>query len=249
MGKILKLSVSAEPVRVRDPFVVAAETKASGESIIANAQQAAERIRRQAIASAEKQRAEARAESEAILLEAKNQKESVFEQSRQEGRAVGRQEILEEFRPSVEKATADFEELVRTAEVALKDTLETNKTELVALALSVAEKIIKRIADEDAELVRRTVVEALNQARDRQSLIIRAHPDDLRLLEDYEQDLMARFEDVRTVRFEEDERVDAGGVWIEAESGFIDARISTQIDEIIDSVLPGAERAPNKLTS
>jgi flagellar assembly protein FliH len=240
-GKVLKMEMAEEAVRVRIPQTEKAEAQSEAGVILDGAQAMSERVRRGALAAAEKERQAARADAARILLEAAEQRGAIFEQARQEARAEMQREVIQEFRPRVEEAVAGFEEVVRSGEAAFLETLEAHREELITLALAVAERVILRSAEEDRNLVRRTVEAALKAASDRQSVTLRINPEDIEILEEFETDLLSKFDDLETLKFESDRRVDRGGAWVETPSGFIDARIRTQIAEIMRSVLPPEE--------
>jgi flagellar assembly protein FliH len=141
----------------------------------------------------------------------------------------------------LQEALDEFERVVRRAEECWRGCFEEHKNEVVALAIEIAERIVRKVCAEDREVIRRTVEEALRLAKDRQSIALRLHPKDIEFVKEFEEDLLSRFEDIRSFRVEVDERVDRGGVWVETASGMIDARIRTQLDELMEAVLPDEE--------
>jgi len=240
-SQVLKAQVTEEPVRLTYPDQVMVEARDHSETIISEAQKAAERIRRAALHAAERERQAARDGAAGVIAEAEGRRESLLRETREQARAEAEQRVLDEFRPRIEEAVAEFEELIRSTQAALVGTLEKHKEEMVELAVRIAERVILRRAEEDQTLIQRTVVAALEKARERQQVIVRVHPEDIAVLEEFKADLIARFDDLKTVTVEEDRRVDRGGVWVETSSGLIDARIRTQIEEILKSVIGEAE--------
>jgi flagellar biosynthesis/type III secretory pathway protein FliH len=240
-GKVLKVDVGGEPVRVRDPRNVIAEARTTADEIIQEAQRAGERIRKGAFQGAEKERQTARTDAARIMREASDQRDALIRETlEQTGKRV-REEVLQEFRPRIEKATAAFEEVVRSAEENLTSFLEIHKEEVVQLSLAIAERIVQKISNEDRVLVLRTVVNALQKAADREKVTIRIHPEDVGMLSEFKLDLMSRFEDLKVIGIEADPRVDRGGALVESPSGLVDARIRTQLEEMMRAVLPNAE--------
>jgi len=59
---------------------------------------------------------------------------------------------------------------------------------------------------------------------------VRVNPADLERMRDHRDELIA-IGDIRNLRVVEDKRVDRGGVVIDSDTGTIDARIRTQLDE------------------
>ncbi len=235
--RIMKAQIADEPVVLTYPEKLEAQAREQSENIIEDAQRASERIRRAALQAAEKERMAARKEAADLIEKAKAERAAFFQETFEAAKSEAESKVLEEFRPRVESSVREMEELVRTTEAAMKECLEKHKGEIVDLAVRIAEKVLLRQAQEDRDLVYRTACAALSQARERQELTIYVHPDDLCILKQYEMDLIARFDDLKTIKMEIDRRVDRGGVRIETPSGLIDARIRTQIDEIMKCVL------------
>lgn len=241
--KVLRVEVAQEPVRIRysDQILQNAETDA--DRIIEDAQKAAERIKRAAMQAAIKERTQALEEARRIQQEAEASREEIFRQTREQALIDEKNEIDSNYRPMVEQAFEDFGKVIESTQLALSKMLEDNRDDLIDLALQVARRLIHRVQDEDRELVLRTVEEALKRARERQQVTLHVHPDDLKILEIHKLDLIHKFDDIKTVQLEVDRRVDRGGVRIETPSGIIDARIRTQVDEIMRAVLPQKEES------
>ncbi len=239
--RVMKAELTTEPVHLTYPEQVIAQARDQSEEIIEEAQKASERIRRSALQGAERERLAARKEAAELIEAAKREREKLFQETCEAARTEAETKVMEEFRPRLEANIASFEEIVWSTEESLKDCLERHKGELVELAVRIAERVILRQTAEDRDLVYRTACAALEKARERQNVILYANPDDLAVLEEYQADLISRFDDLKSVRIEIDRRVDKGGVRVETSSGMIDARIRTQVDEIIKGILQNAQ--------
>ena len=236
-GKVLKIEVSDIPLQLRSVESEEKNAEEAAQGVIEEANETAEKIRRTALQAAERERTKAREETAALVKEAEEKRQATLEEAIAEGREEGRQTVLQELKPRLEAALDEFEQVVRKAEECWRGCFEEHKNEVVALAIEVAERIVRKVSAEDRELVRRTAEEALRLARDRQSITLRLNREDIEFLKEFEEELLNRFEDIQSFRVEVDERVDRGGVWVETASGFIDARIRNQLDELMESVL------------
>jgi flagellar biosynthesis/type III secretory pathway protein FliH len=241
-GKVLKIPVGSNPVLLKAEETLRRESHTQAEVIVAEAHAAAEGIRTEAIDLAQAERARAEEEAAGIVHEAEENRDALIHEASEQAREQARQEVLDTFRPQIEEGVEFFEKTVREAEKVWRGEFDRHKNEVIALALGIAEKIVRKISDEDRDLVRRTAEAALERAVDRQEVTLRVNPEDFAVLETYRIELLNRFEDLRTFKIEKDRRVDRGGAWIETPSGFVDARIRNQLEEILASVLPGAER-------
>jgi flagellar assembly protein FliH len=120
--------------------------------------------------------------------------------------------ILKEFESKIEEYENSFSEIV------------------IKIAGRIAQKILKREIETES-IVKETIGDALSQVIAAQNIVIKINPDDLTLIET-EGDLThdSRF---NKIRFEPDKSIEKGGCIIETEIGNVDARINSQLEEIL----------------
>ncbi len=239
-GRVFKVVLEDEPIVVSTSERRVSDAQDEAERVLSEAGETSERLRRSALQAAERERSGARQEAQRIVREAEQQREAVFAAARELAREEARLEVMNEFRPRIERGVEAFEALIRDGERAFLGCLEQHKGEMVDLSLQIARKVIRRVSEDDAALVVRTAEAAIRLARDRSALTLRIHPSDIAILREFEDDLLARFGSLERMAIETDERIARGGVWVETASGFVDARIETQIEEIIRAVAPDA---------
>jgi flagellar biosynthesis/type III secretory pathway protein FliH len=99
--------------------------------------------------------------------------------------------------------------------------------DLVELAFEIARRVLATAVDRAA--VTEVAARALDAARLREHVAIRAHPEDLAALRAAEPELAARLVRARGVALREDAAVGRGGIIVETEAGRIDARLETQL--------------------
>jgi flagellar biosynthesis/type III secretory pathway protein FliH len=117
--------------------------------------------------------------------------------------------------------TSDTETLVRGLE-----------TEVVELALAIAEKVIAREARIDPEIVLNVVRSALTEVHDSTELRIRVHPDDMPLLETRWQEMLPRSVAERS-ELVADDLVERGGVLVETRIGYADSQLKSRLSQIV----------------
>jgi len=100
------------------------------------------------------------------------------------------------------------------------------------LVLTMVKKIVKRLTQNDEKVVINNVKEALSLVRGAMMVYIHVSPDDFNIATKHKDELIKMIEGMPEVKFLEDPTVDKGGVYIETDIGEIDARISTQLEEI-----------------
>ncbi len=146
-------------------------------------------------------------------------------------------------------ARAEFSEQLKSVEngwsAALTDwntqrefQLESSRRDLLRFSIAIAERIVGTLAHCEPERVRTQVENALVLLIDRTRLVIRVNPEDCELVES---DLPALLSSLGTdgdVRVEADSGIDRGGCIVSNPDGQIDARLKTQLDRIVQGLLP-----------
>jgi flagellar assembly protein FliH len=116
--------------------------------------------------------------------------------------------------------------------------------ELVRLAVTIGEKIIAQELELRPEMVVNLVRNAMRRVRDREALRVSVNPHDLEQVRAAREDLISAVDGIKKLEVIEDRRVDRGGCIIESQNGTLDARISTQMEEInraLEGVMPNGE--------
>jgi flagellar assembly protein FliH len=90
------------------------------------------------------------------------------------------------------------------------------------------------------------VIQSLRKLKSRGDVVIRVNLADLELTTQHTQDFLKSVENVKSITVLEDSTVDKGGCVIETDFGEIDARISSQLQEIEERIL---ELAPIRTRS
>ena len=116
---------------------------------------------------------------------------------------------------------SDTEELVRGLE-----------SQVVQLAMAIAEKVIAREAKTDPEIVLGVVRSALSEVHDVTELRIRVNPDDVPLIETRWQEMLPRSTAERS-ELVPDVLVERGGVVVETRIGYADSQLKTRLNQIV----------------
>jgi flagellar assembly protein FliH len=149
-----------------------------------------------------------------------------FQQGYDEGLRLAtqeQQEISTRLGALLHDVAADNEALVRTLE-----------TQVIELALAVAEKVIAREAKIDPTLVLNVVRSALSEIHDATELRIHVNPDDYPLLETRWQEMLPRTVAERS-ELTLDELVERGGVIVETRIGYVDSQLKTRMNQVVTS--------------
>ena len=122
--------------------------------------------------------------------------------------------------------------------------VEEARPQLVALALRVAEKILRRRLDEQPDAIVPMVEEALEAARGYRGghLVVRVNPADAPALEGFRQRLLERDGRWKSLEIAAIEGMARGGCRIETDFGTIDASVETQLAAMVQLLLRGERR-------
>ncbi len=167
--------------------------------------------------SAEQILADANADAERVRRTALEDADRLRQQAQAEGR---------------ERGLGAVTELLVGARAAAARGRAGAEPELRTLAVRIAEKLLGRELTLRPDAITDVVLQALCLAGDPREVLIRVHPDDLAALERGRPRLIERCRSARAVSWKGDEAVPRGGCVLDTELGFVDARLSTQLDAI-----------------
>ncbi|MEO0629198.1 MAG: FliH/SctL family protein [Planctomycetota bacterium] len=215
-----------------------ADIARQGEAILANAKREADRIV-----------AEANAERERLIGDA-----SAL--GHREGHAKGMTEGREAGKAAGETAAqAEHAERLRALQSAWSDALEeflaqrdhllvTCKTDVLRLALSIAERITHRTIECDTSVVCEQIEAALAMVGKPSRVTVAVHPQELPLASEALPDLAARLQAVEHAELVADESLEPGSCVVRsADGGLVDASIETQLARIAELIVPGSSEA------
>lgn len=229
MSKVLRSARVGDSPFAVEPRVNAAE---DAERRLENAEERARRLLAEARATAERIRKEAEAEATGRRATLESEVARALAEGRarggDEGRAQAREEVVREARGALAQIRRMAEALYAERERAWRE----QEAEIVDMAVRVAEKIICAQAAVDREMIVRTVREAIARATEKDRLLVRVHPDDLVVLENYVGSLRDEFRSLGQVEIEEDRRISRGGCVVESRSGYIDATLESQLHQV-----------------
>lgn len=168
------------------------------------------------IAAAEGEALKIKAEAEKILADAKKKVQDELKRGYAEGESKGLAKVTEKL--------MDLERLKEKF-------YEGAEPEVIRLSMSVAEKVIGRLAAENIELVKNVVRQAFEKTLgDR--VVLRLNPEDYRCIMESGYDFKELLDRTKRLTLREDETITKGGCIVESEVGTIDARLEPQIEAI-----------------
>ncbi len=150
----------------------------------------------------------------------------------EEGRRFTEKSLRDELTTQLAKNHAVVEQLTGNIIREYERLQREAERGVVALALGIAERIVKREVRLDNEMVVRQIHEATKRIIGVERIKIRVNPADEEFVREHRTQILASSDAVRDVAVERDETIERGGCILESESGNVDALIATQLERI-----------------
>jgi flagellar assembly protein FliH len=205
-----------------------------GRAILSQAASEAERILSDARAEAQKliDAADARGFEEGL--------ERGIAEGTKQGKAAAHEQTLVELRAQLQDITRSWSEALERWNADRAQMLVAAREDVLAFALAMGRKVIYRELQLDATIIQDQLAAALALLVKPTAAVIRIHPDDRPLVEAALPDLLARFPHCEHLTLRDDPATTRGGCIVAVEGGRIDATIETQLQRIVDTLLPVA---------
>lgn len=178
----------------------------------------------------------AKAEANKIISEAQKEAIIIKENARKEGFEIGRDEGFAESKKEIEIMIDRLKTIIYATIKERENILVHSEKQIINLIITMVKKIVKKLTEEEENVVINNTKEALSIIRGAMKVYIHVNPDDYEFTTKHKEELIRMIEGMPEVKFFENPAVDKGGVIIETDIGEVDARISTQLEEIIDKV-------------
>ncbi|MDH7604719.1 MAG: FliH/SctL family protein [Melioribacter sp.] len=169
--------------------------------------------------------------------------EDAYKKGFNDGQQKLRRDLEKEFS---EKLYKKYEEVFNILS-AYDQRMEEFETAFESLVINTAYEISKKILQREIEiatLINENLKAAISKIIGANEVKIRLNPDDLDKLNEYSKNLLNN-SSFNKIKFEPDNRIEKGGCLVETEIGNVDARISSQLDELrkkLEESIPKKEK-------
>lgn len=160
-----------------------------------------------------------------------------YQQGLEEGKKIGVQEGIRQAQQQLATSLQTAQNLIKELGEAKNNIIKDSEEELIKLSIAIATHIVKEEVKQNKDIVLKVTKDAINQLVDKQQVIVRVSPADIKTIRDAGHELVALLGGEGKVEIIPDELVGQGGCIIQSRSGSIDAEISTQIDEVKANLL------------
>ena len=184
----------------------------------------------------------ANTEAQRIIEEARKKAEEEYESVKQqaynEGFTKGEQDGLEKFHNDALEALKSLETLASSSFDIKKNIIDSASIDILELVSVIADKVCH--IKFDSKTLYKITLDAIKQLNDKENITIIVNP----LLVDNISNLSEKFKEeipkLQSIKIIEDASVSPDGVIVETLNTRLDSRISTQISEIAEKMLTGA---------
>jgi len=225
---IEQTKVTAQQAKVKK---IIAETDAKAQKIIDGAENKSQVIVQTA-----------NTEASRIIDEARKRGEQEFDvikqQAYQEGFIKGEKDGFIKFQNDATEALKSLETLASGSFDMKKNIIDSATLDIVELVAAIADKVCHVKFDE--EVLKQITIDAIKQLNDKENITIIVNPKLVDNITSFSEDFREEIPKIQTIKILEDNSVSPDGVIVETLNTRLDSRVSTQISEIAQKMLTGA---------
>jgi len=118
-----------------------------------------------------------------------------------------------------------------------EEILQDTESQIVELVILMARKVIKILSENQKNVVMANTLAALKKVKTRGNVTLRVNLEDVKLTTAHVSEFIQHVENVNGITVIEDSSVERGGCIVETDFGAIDARISSQLQELENKIL------------
>ncbi len=221
-------NVTAQQAKVKR---IIEETGVKAQSIINGAETKSQAIMQNATNEAEKM-------IDAAKAQAQEEYNKIVEQAYQEGFAKGENDGLEKFKQDASDALKSLDVLATSSFDVKKNIIDSATLDIVDLVSAIADKVCHIKFDE--EVLKRITIDSIKQLREKENITIIVNPELVDNINKIMPKIKEEIPKVESIKIIEDNAVSPDGVIVETLTSRLDSRISSQISEIAQKMLTGA---------
>lgn len=171
---------------------------------------------------------EAQKQAQQILSQAKAQAENLKNSAHEEGYEQGKSEALNQLRNHIQDAL----KLIDQANVERKKIVEQSSKDILELSIQMAAQITHSEISTRPEVLMNILQEAANKISDRDQVTLKVSQADFEFLKSKREQVEDLIDGVKKLNIVADKKVGPGGVIIETQMGYVDARLETKMSVI-----------------
>lgn len=163
-----------------------------------------------------------------------------YEESYKKGYAEGFEKAKEDYETEIQEQRENLKVIAGQAKHAFKEALGVLETDIIKLALKIAEKVISRQIEVFPETVITITKDALAKAKDCSSYIVYVATGDYQMVSGAKAELLKNLDAGKLLTILEDKMLQPGNCVIETEKGRIECIIDERLKKIQELIQNGA---------
>lgn len=175
--------------------------------------------------------ARASREAEECRALARDEAERLRAQAQEEGRTAGEERARAQMAGAIQDLERSLKTIVEQARQTQEQILRTAEPEAIALAMTIARKVLEHELSDEGEALAKMITQALTRLRDKRDLRIRVSPGDLGRAAEVREQLLTMMDGINGLEIVGDPRIESGAV-VETLMGTVDATVRGQLAEI-----------------
>ena len=233
--EIEKQNLLAQAQAEADKIIKDAETAAFSE--VKKQTDDAQVVNQKALDNANTILSDAEKKAATIVEEAESEKAAKLKEAYDDGFNRGREEGYREGELEVNRLIDRMHVIINKTMDRRQEILSETEQQIVDLVLLMTRKVVKVISENQRNVVVSNIVHALRKVKGRGDVTIRVNLLDVALTTEHTKNFLSVAENVNNITVVEDSTVDPGGCIIDTDFGAIDARISSQLNELEQKIL------------
>ena len=172
-----------------------------------------------------------------IIADAEAEKERIGRDSYSEGFDKGHSEGYDKGVEEVNRLIERMHKMLEAVMMRREEILQDTESQIVELVILMARKVIKILSENQKNVVMANTLAALKKVKTRGNVVLRVNLEDVKLTSSNIDEFIKHVENVKGITVIEDSAVEKGGCIVETDFGAIDARISSQLQELENKIL------------
>lgn len=172
-----------------------------------------------------------------FMAQLEREKAQILDQGYHDGYAQGEQEGKEILENQAEELFKAMNQLTQEK----GDVFAEAKPEIIKLSVKIAEKIIQKAIANQPDLFEGIIDEAIAKVTDKDKVIIRVNPAQIDTVRKYKDRLLERINDIKSLEFQDDPKIENGGCMIETKLGYVDATLSIKLATLQNALFKAME--------
>ncbi len=160
-----------------------------------------------------------------------------YDKGFEDGQKSAMKRMESEYKKKLLKNSAHLENLLEAISSEFEEYKNQSDKFIISLSIAIAEKILKHEVQLNDDTVITQIKDAIGKVLGVENVTVNINPQDEELLNLHKSEIINKFDALKELNIQSNEKIEQGGCKIESQLGNVDARLSTQLKIIEDALL------------